>query len=138
MKRFLAIILTGLMLLSLAACGGKKDDVDYNFGMVFSMYNTREFYNHINETHGDSKLNSVLTQFDNLNAALMALNSKYITALSVDEEVAAYITAMATELGIGSCILGWLDNEKIFLLSTLLNHLFAFCSHVLLHNLLFL
>ena len=27
--------------------------------------------------------------------------------------VAAYITAMATELGIGSCVLGWLDNEKI-------------------------
>ena len=27
--------------------------------------------------------------------------------------VAAYITSMATELGIGSCILGWLDSEKI-------------------------
>ena len=81
------------MLLSLAACGEKKDDVDYKFGMVFSMYNTREFYNHINETHGDSKWNSVFTQFDNLNAALMALNSKDITALSVDEDVAAYITA---------------------------------------------
>ena len=92
-KKLLAVLLAGLMLLSLAACGGKKDDVDYKFGMVSSMYNTRGFYNHINEAHGDSKLNSVLTQFDNLNAALMALNSKDITALSVDEEVAAYITA---------------------------------------------
>lgn len=27
--------------------------------------------------------------------------------------LAAYITAAATELGLGSCILGWLDNDKI-------------------------
>lgn len=92
MKRFLAIILAGLMLLSLAACGG-KDDVDYKFGMVSSMYNTRGYYNHISEAHGDGKLNSELKLFDNLNAALMALNSKDITALSVDEVVAAYIAA---------------------------------------------
>ena len=34
MKRFLAIILAGLMLLSLAACGGKKDENVVKRGVV--------------------------------------------------------------------------------------------------------
>ena len=102
MKRILAVLLAGLMILSLAACGEKKDDVDYKFGMVSSMYNMRGFYNHINETHGDSKLNSVFTQFDNLNAALMALNSKDITALSVDEDEITMDTTFLDDLGADS------------------------------------
>ena len=39
-KKLLAVLLAGLMLLSLAACGGKEDEASWKFGMLSSANNT--------------------------------------------------------------------------------------------------
>lgn len=92
MKRFLAIILAGLMLLSLAACGG-KDETSWKFGIVSSANNYINYYNHLSEAHSEGKVDAEFVLYDNLNAALMALNKKDITALYVDKASGDYITA---------------------------------------------
>jgi ABC-type amino acid transport substrate-binding protein len=92
MKRILAILLAGLMLLSLAACGG-KDKTSWKFGIVSSANNYINYYNHLSEAHSEGKVDAEFVLYDNLNAALMALNKKDITALYVDKASGDYITA---------------------------------------------
>ena len=88
MKKFLAIILAGLMLLSLAACGGKDDVVKIGVleGIGMESMRSEEHVAHMNST-------SNYINYSNLSAALMDLESGKIVSIGVNEYVADYIVA---------------------------------------------
>ena len=96
MKKFLAIILAGLMLLSLAACGGKDDTVKLG---ALEMEGEGLFVSEEHEAHrkeedgvsSDARYERV--NYSNLSAALMDLESGKIIELSVTDSVANYIAA---------------------------------------------
>ena len=97
MKRFLAIILAGLMLLSLAACGG-KDDAVVKFGALegsgMDSMRTEEHWAHKREENkysSDVKIEFV--NYNNLSAALMDLESGKIVGVGLEECTANYIAA---------------------------------------------
>lgn len=89
MKRFLAIILAGLMLLSLAACGGKDDTVKRGVfeGSGMDSISSEEHMEHINVPTGER------ISYNSLTAALMDLESGKIVGIGVEECVANYIAA---------------------------------------------
>ena len=88
MKRFLAIILAGLMLLSLVACGGKDNVVKIGVfeGSGMESMRSEEHVAHMNST-------SNYINYSNLSAALMDLESGKIVSIGVNEYVADYIVA---------------------------------------------
>ena len=97
MKRFLAIILAGLMLLSLAACGGKDDNVVkggfLEEGGVDRLV-TSEHQAHANEGMGLSNNKTVdRIKYNNLSSALMDLESGKIDFMGVEKSTADYIAA---------------------------------------------
>lgn len=56
----------------------------------------------------------VITEGDYTPSAAAGAKMKHNDYRSIDIGIAAaYITAEATALGLGSCILGWFDNEKL-------------------------
>ena len=75
MKRFLAIILAGLMLISLVACGGKEDEPLLKMGKLeATAVDGCEYREHIDTVHPeDRKVEHIY--YNNLSAALMDLNS---------------------------------------------------------------
>ena len=96
MKRFLAIILAGLMLLSLAACGGKDNVVKIGAleGSGMDSMRTEEHLAHKREENKDSS--DVIIEFvnyNNLSAALMDLESGKIVSIGLEECTANYIAA---------------------------------------------
>jgi polar amino acid transport system substrate-binding protein len=97
MKRFLAIILAGLMLLSLAACGGKDDKV-FKMGLLEAggmedMY-TGEHEVHMRNDGGrsnDEEWESI--NYNNLSSALLDLQSGNIALIGLNETTANYVAA---------------------------------------------
>jgi polar amino acid transport system substrate-binding protein len=92
MKRFLAIILAGLMLLSLAACGGKKDENVVKRGVVGVDAGTgfsSKHFEHSKNEHGQSEQ----VYYSNLSTALMDLESEKIQTLMTVASTADYIVA---------------------------------------------
>jgi ABC-type amino acid transport substrate-binding protein len=93
MKRFLAIILAGFMLISLAACGEKEDEATWKLGAVQTEGNFEHYFEHALGDHGNGDAGFDFVMYDNLNSALMSLNRKDINALSVDKVTGDYIAA---------------------------------------------
>ena len=89
MKRFLAIILAGIMLLSLAACGGKDDKVKIGAidGGGMDSINNEEHMEHLSDSTNEK------ISYNSLTAALMDLESGKIVGIGVEECVANYIAA---------------------------------------------
>ena len=96
MKRFLAIILAGLMLLSLAACGG-KDDVVKRGALEMEgegLFVSEEHEAHRKEEDGvSSDATYERVNYSNLSAALMDLENGKIEFLGVNEYTANYVEA---------------------------------------------
>ena len=91
MKRFLAIILAGLMLLSLTACGGKEStDKSGVLGMDM-LNNAVKHTDDCTIASNNGKRNR--EHYNNLSAALMDLESGKIVSLSLEESTAKYIVA---------------------------------------------
>jgi len=96
MKRFLAIILAGLMLLPSVACGAKKDDnVDRRGvlsaeGMVSGSFSSKHDEHKTNEKENTAREN---ISYSNLSTALMDLESGKIQSLITEECSADYIAA---------------------------------------------
>ena len=99
MKRFLAIILAGLMLLSLVACGEKKTDenvvkIGVLEGSGMDSLRTEEHAAHEKEEHKDSSNVKIeFVNYNNLSAALMDLEAGKIVSISLEECTAKYIAA---------------------------------------------
>ena len=92
MKRVFAIIFAGLMLLSLAACGEKEDDVK-NTG-VFEIGGMEGLREHDKEKHTPYSVSkSERFYYDNLSSALMDLESGKVYVLGLEQSTADYITA---------------------------------------------
>lgn len=98
MKRTIAMILAVLMLVSLAACGAKKDENALKFGVLeadeIGMHSmvTEEHWAHMRETHNSSpKVETEFIHYNNLSTALMDLESGKITNFVVEESAANYI-----------------------------------------------
>ena len=90
MKRFLAIILAGLMLLSLAACGGKGDVAKHGVleGRGMDSLGTDAHGKHMNFSATIEVIN-----YSNLSSALMDLESGKISSVGIEGCVADYIAA---------------------------------------------
>ena len=86
MKRFFAIILAGLMLLSLAACGGKDDTVKRGALEMEGegLFVSEEHEAHRKEEDGvSSEATYERVNYSNLSAALMDLENGKIIKLMV-------------------------------------------------------
>ena len=95
MKRFLAIILAGLMLLSLAACGG-KDDNALKFGMLeVGMQDGLKSDAHIEHAklEGQNDIAIEYVNYNNLSSALMDLESGKIDNICLEKSTADYVAA---------------------------------------------
>ena len=97
MKRFLAIILAGLMLLSLAACGGKDENV-VKIGVLegsgLEVASTAEHEAHMKKDYGDSADVTIeRINYNNLSSALMDLESGKIASIGVEGCTADYMAA---------------------------------------------
>ena len=98
-KKLLAVLLAGLMLLSLVACGGKDDNVEKR-GVLHSENSTRfssSAHNEHKEKNNES-LKQETNSYDNLSSALLDLENEKIDSLFVDEYSAAYIVARNDKL----------------------------------------
>ena len=96
MKRILAIILAGLMLLSLAACGGKDNVVKIGAleGSGMESMQNEEHLAHRREEYNDSSdVEIEFVNYNNLSAALMDLESGKIVSIGLEECTANYIAA---------------------------------------------
>ena len=95
MKRFLAIILAGLMLLSLAACGEKKDDVEkigvLEVGMQDGLKSDAHF-EHV-KLDGQNDIAFEYVNYNNLSSALMDLESGKIDNICLEKSTADYVAA---------------------------------------------
>jgi len=97
-KKLLAVLLAGLMLLSLAACGGKDENV-IKHGMLQQLDGAGLIQGSEHEAHRkeDDSFSSDATHervnYSNLSAALMDLESGKIFDLGVEGCVADYIVA---------------------------------------------
>ena len=89
MKRVFAIILAGLMLLSLAACGGKDDVEKHGLleGSGIGSIRSDAHREHMNIPTTTTEM----VNYDNLSAALMDLESGKIIGIGVEGYVADYI-----------------------------------------------
>ena len=91
-KKLLAVLLAGLMLLSLAACGGKDEGL-LKSGTL-ELGSTGGYIEHLNETILAS-LNQKIehTNYNNLSTALLDLESGKIDFLSCGQTTADYVIA---------------------------------------------
>ena len=90
-KKLLAVLLAGLMLLSLAACGG-KDDVEKSGALHVNMSGlSDEHFKHIGDDLGFADVETV--EYNNLSTALMDLESGKIQAIGLEACIAKYIAA---------------------------------------------
>ena len=96
MKRFLAIILAGLMLLSLAACGGKDDNVEKMGWLVASgmegLYGGAHD-EHMKKDNVNADKPKELVNYGSLSSALMDLESGKIAYVVVEASTANYVAA---------------------------------------------
>ena len=95
MKRFLAIILAGLMLLSLAACGGKDDDKVkigvLEVGMQDGLKSDAHFEHMKLDEQNDIAIEYV--NYNNLSSALMDLESGKVDNICLEKSTADYVAA---------------------------------------------
>ena len=96
MKRMIAVLLAGLMLLSIAACDG-KDNVVKRGALEMEgegLFVSEEHEAHRKEEDGvSSEATYERVNYSNLSAALMDLENGKIIKLSVTESVANYVAA---------------------------------------------
>ena len=90
-KKLLAVLLAGLMLLSLAACGGKDDVAKHGLleGSGIGSIRSDAHREHMNIPTTTTEM----VNYDNLSAALMDLESGKIVGIGVEGCVADYIAA---------------------------------------------
>ena len=94
-KKLLAVLLAGLMLLSLAACGGKDDKMvrgvlgDDGFSAAVSKHDKEK---HDKEKHEPYKATEQ-KYYSNISAAIMDLKSGNISVLGCEKNTAEYIVA---------------------------------------------
>ena len=96
-KKLLAVLLAGLMLLSLAACGGKDDKV-VKVGVLeaggLNDMRTEEHLAHMKEElKHSSDVTTEFSTYDNLSTALMDLEAGKIAFISLEESTANYVAA---------------------------------------------
>ena len=91
MKRILAVLLAGLMLLSLTACGGKDEVMKRGVleGSGMDSIHSEEHSAHINVPNTTIEM----VNYSNLSSALMDLESGKIIGLGIEGCVADYIVA---------------------------------------------
>ena len=99
MKKLLAIILAGLMLLSLAACGGKDDNV-VKVGVLeadeigMGKMATEEHRAHLKvDRNTPSGVKVEFVHYNNLSTALMDLESGNVTNVVIEESAANYVAS---------------------------------------------
>lgn len=105
-KKLLAVLLAGLMLLSLAACGGKDENV-VKIGTLskvqMDISHTAEHAAQINEENkGSADVTVEYVEYSNLSAALMDLESGKINVLTSEKCTADYIAARNDKVTIAS------------------------------------
>ena len=92
-KKLLAVLLAGLMLLSLAACGGKDENV-VKTGVLEASglegIRTGAHYEHMNDSYD---FEAEWVHYNNLSSALMDLESEKIKFVAVNEYTANYVAA---------------------------------------------
>jgi polar amino acid transport system substrate-binding protein len=103
MKRILAVLLAGLMLLSLAACGGKDEVV--KLGLLeaggIASNRTKEHDAHVKqEKNVDENLEIEDIPYSNLSAALMDLESGKIDNIILDKCTADYVAARNKKIAV--------------------------------------
>ena len=96
-KKLLAVLLAGLMLLSIVACGAKDENV-FKIAMIegsgLEAISTPEHDEHMKNDKGQSADVTVeRINYDNLSSALMDLESGKINAIGIEGCVANYIAA---------------------------------------------
>ena len=101
MKRFLAIILAGLMLLSLAACGGKDDNVVKMGVLEASGMEGLHGGAHDEHMRLDADDTTECISYNNLSTALMDLESGKIKAIGLEEYTAKYVAARNENIIVG-------------------------------------
>jgi hypothetical protein len=92
MKRFLAIILVGLMLLTLVACGGKYDVAKFGVLEADGMEDMHSGAHHEHMCQGE-EIKAEWIPYNNLSSALMDLENGKIEFLGVNEYTANYVEA---------------------------------------------
>jgi polar amino acid transport system substrate-binding protein len=108
MKRFLAIILAGLMLLSLVACGAKDENVLKRGALEMEgedVFSSEEHLAHMKAEGGrssNSQENRIC--YNNLSSALMDLESGKIDILSLTECMANYVVAHNDKIAVNKII----------------------------------
>ena len=106
MKRILAIILAGLMLLSLAACGGKDEGVT-KVGLLTLQGQNEEYNNHVAIAHSNGMDGFEHCFYNNLSTALMDLKNGNIALINSEKSMAEYVVARNPEFELISS-----DDEK--------------------------
>ena len=94
MKRFLAIILAGLMLISLVACGGKNDESVVRVGVLEMEGVGATGQKHDAENHPGRQQDEIENvYYNNLSTALLDLQNEKVMALLCEKTTADYIMA---------------------------------------------
>ena len=104
-KKLLAVLLAGLMLLSLAACGGKDDVVKFGVleGVGMEAFHTGEHDEHMKKDNVNTDKPKERVNYGSLSSALMDLESGKIAYVVVEASTANYVAAhndkiVATEI----------------------------------------
>lgn len=96
MKRTIAMLLAVLMLVSLAACGGKKDDVSLKLGLLETEsqggHKDHEAIEHADRASVDLK-DVEYVYYNNLVSAIMDLSNGKVSKLALEKSSAAYVVA---------------------------------------------
>ena len=103
-KKLLAVLLAGLMLLSLAACGGKDENV-VKIGVLegsgLEVASTAEHKAHMNKDYGHSADVTIeRINYNNLSSALMDLESGKIASIGVEGCTADYMAARNDKIAV--------------------------------------
>ncbi|MDO4732712.1 MAG: transporter substrate-binding domain-containing protein [Bacillota bacterium] len=104
MKKIAALFLVLLMVLALGACSGEKDSKNSSIekiGFVDSAYIFDNVQKHQEEKH-ESPDAGLLSCYDNLTSALLAMDKGEVTALWMNQTLAEYTLAQSDKYGLYS------------------------------------
>lgn len=103
-KKLLAVLLAGLMLLSLVACGGKKDENVLKTGVLEASgvgdFRTKEHDEHVKNENLNDSLKLEHIYYNNLSAALMDLESGKIDNIRLEKCTADYVAARNEKIAV--------------------------------------